>query len=81
MRNIQISINIGFGETEEPVTEGDSVVRMDDGSFQLIIGHENEFNIDRLESALLQTNYPALRAFISEYLEKAAKKKPANNSN
>ena len=35
-----------------------------DGSFKLVIGHEYEFDIDRLESALLQVNYPALRTAV-----------------
>lgn len=36
-----------------------------------------EFNIDRLENALLQTSYPALRQALSDHLERASKKKPA----
>jgi len=79
MRNIKVNVNIGFSETEEPVTENDSVERMNDGSFKLILGYQDEFNIDRLENALLQTSYPALRAALSEHLEQASKKKPAKN--
>ena len=75
MRNIKVNVNIGFSETEEPVTENDSVERMNDGSFKLILGYQDEFNIDRLENALLQTSYPALRAALSEHLEQASKKK------
>jgi len=41
MRNIKVNISVGFSETEEPVTEKDSVEKMDDGSFRLILG---EFN-------------------------------------
>jgi len=79
MPNIKINVNIGFSETEEPVTENDSVERMNDGSFKLILGSQDEFNIDRLENALLQTSYPALRTALSEHLEQAAKKKPVKN--
>ena len=74
MRNVKINISVGFSETEEPVTENGSVERMDDGSFRLILGQQNEFNIDRLESALLQTSYPAFRIALSEHLEQASKK-------
>lgn len=81
MRNVKVNISVGFSETDEPVTEGDSIERMDDGSFRLIIDEKNEFNIDRLESALLQTAFPALRTTLSEHLEKVSKKKPAKNSN
>jgi hypothetical protein len=57
MRNIKISINVGFTETEEPATADNSVVQIDDGSFRLILSHQDEFNIDRLESGLLRTTY------------------------
>ena len=49
MRNIKVNIIVGFIETEEPVTENDSVEKMDDGSFRLILDYQDEFNIDRLE--------------------------------
>lgn len=81
MRNVTVNISVGFGETDEPETEADSVERMNDGSFRLIIDEQDEFNIDRLESALLQTAFPALRATLSEHLEQVSKKKPAKNSN
>ena len=75
MRNIKVNIHVGFSETEEPVTENDGVERMDDGSFRLILSQQDEFNIDRLENALLQTSYPAFRVALSEHLEQASKKK------
>lgn len=74
MSNIKVKIDVGYSETEDPVTESDSVERIGDGSFKLVIGHECEFDIDRLESALLQVNYPALRTALSEHLEQASKK-------
>ena len=58
MRNIKVNISVGFSETEEPVTENDSVEKMDDGSFRLILDYQDEFNIDRLENALLQRVRP-----------------------
>ncbi len=80
MRSIKVNIKVGFSETDEPVTEENSVERVDDGSFRVILDYQDEFNIDRLESALLQTSYPALRGALSDHLEQASKKKPANNS-
>lgn len=74
MRNIKIKINIGMSETEEAVTGGDGLERMDDGSFSVILDHKAEFDIDRLENALLRTSYPALRTALSEHLEQASKK-------
>jgi hypothetical protein len=79
MRNIKVNIRVGFSETEEPVTENDSVEKMDDGSFRMILAYQDEFNIDHLENALLQTSYPALRFALSEHLEQASKKKPIKN--
>ena len=68
MRNIVDSINVSLRETEDPITENDGVDKMDDGSFRVILDHQAEFNIDRLESALLQTSYPALRKALSDHL-------------
>jgi PHD/YefM family antitoxin component YafN of YafNO toxin-antitoxin module len=79
MRNIKVNISVGFSETEEPVTEKDNVEKMDDGSFRLVLDYQDEFNIDRLENALLQISYPALRAALSEHLEQASKKKLTKN--
>jgi hypothetical protein len=80
MRNIIVSINVSLRETENPITENDGVEKMDDGSFRVILDHQAEFNIDRLENALLQTSYPALRKALSDHLEQASKKKPAKRS-
>ena len=80
MRNIIVSINVSLRETEDPATESKGVERMDDGSFRVILDHQAEFNLDRLESALLQTSYAALRKALSDPLEQASKKKPAKRS-
>lgn len=74
MSNIMINISIGMSETEEAVTGGDGLERRADGSFSLILDHKAEFDIDRLENALLRTSYPALRTALSEHLEQASKK-------
>ena len=74
MRNIIVSINVSLRETEDFATESEGVERMDDGSFRVILDPQAEFNIDRLESALLQTSYPALRKALSDHLEQASKK-------
>jgi hypothetical protein len=48
---------------------------MDDGSFSITLDNKAEFDISRLENAMLQTTYPALRSALSEHLEDASKKK------
>lgn len=75
MRNVKVNISVGFSETDDDVTEDNSVERMGDGSFRVIVDHKDEFNIDRLEEALLQTSFPAFREALSEHLEQASKKK------
>ena len=77
MRNVIVSINVSLRDTEELATENDGVERMDDGSFRVVLDPQAEFNIDRLENALLQTSYPALRKALSDHLDRASKKKPA----
>jgi len=74
MRNIQVRISVEMLETQDPVTSGNDPERMDDGSFSVILGHEAEFDISRLENATLRTTYPALRTAISEHLGAASKK-------
>ena len=80
MRNIKVSIRVGFSETEESVTANECVEQGEDGSFSLVLGEQDEFNIDRLENALLQTSYPALRAGLSEHLGQAVKKSLSSHS-
>jgi hypothetical protein len=41
MCNIKVNINVGFSETEEPLTENDSVERVDDDSFILILDSQD----------------------------------------
>lgn len=77
MRNITANINLVLSETDDPVTEADSIERLNDGSFKLVISQQDEFNIDRVESAVLQLCYPAMRTALSEHFEQASKKKPA----
>ncbi len=79
MRNIQVKISVEFIETQDPVTTGSEPERMNDGSFNMILDDKAEFDISRLENAMLQTTYPALRVALSEHLEGASKKKPMRN--
>ncbi len=79
MRNVRVKISVDLIETQAPVTAGEEPERMDDGSFSVILEHEAEFDISRLENAMLRTTYPALRTAISEHLAEASKKKPMKN--
>ena len=79
MRNIRVKICVEFIETQDPITTGNDHERMDDGSFNIILDDKAEFDISRLENAMLRTTYPALRSALSEHLEDASKKKPMKN--
>lgn len=75
MRNIRVRINVEMLETQDQITSGNDPERLDDGSFSVILGHDAEFDISRLENAMLRTTYPALRTALSEHLGAASKKK------
>jgi hypothetical protein len=79
MRNIKVRITVDFIETQDPVTTGNNPERMDDGSFSITLDNKAEFDISRLENAMLRTNYPALRTALSEHLGDCSKKKPMKN--
>ena len=75
MRNIKISINVTFTETDEPVSDENGANKIDDGSFSVILDSKHELDIDCLESAMLASTYPALRDAMSKHLGKVSKKK------
>ena len=75
MRNIEISIKVDIKETETNVSSDESVEKVGDGYFRLVLDGKSEMNIDELEAGLLQTNYPALRDALSHHLESISKKK------
>jgi len=79
MRNIRVRINVEMLETQDSATSGNDPERMDDGSFSVILDQSAEFDISRLENAMLRTTYPALRTALSEHLEDVSKKKPMKN--
>ena len=79
MRNIKVNISVDFSETDDVITESGAAEQMNDGSFRLVFDHKDEFNIDRLENAALNTCYPALREALSKHLTEVSKKKPINN--
>jgi hypothetical protein len=55
MSNIKVRITVDFIETQDPVTTGNDPERMDDNSFSITLDNKAEFDISRLENAMLQT--------------------------
>jgi hypothetical protein len=76
MSQLEVTIKVDIRSTEEPKPEGEEVERLEQGHFRLVLEGDKELDIDGLEQALLQVNYPALRDALSSHLEATAKKKP-----
>ncbi len=74
MKNIEITIKVGIKETGADPLPEDSVEKLDDGLFRLVLESEAVMDIDALEAGLLRTNYPALRDALAYHLEQASKK-------
>lgn len=72
MSNYKIRVNVEIVECDEPSTSAPQQVN--DGLFEFNISPEAAQSIDDCEQALLATNYPALRAAISQHLETLSKK-------
>ena len=77
---ITLKVDIKSVETELPSLT--SPEKAEDGCFRLIVFGSSSMDIDALEDGLLQTNYPALRDALAQYLsleseKEALKKKPS----
>ncbi len=73
MAGYKIKINIEFIESDEDVTE---IEKDEDGSFSMVLCDADAVSIDKCESSLLQTAYPAIRNALTEHLSTLSKKKP-----
>ena len=70
--NYKIRVKVEIVECEEPVIACPKQVN--NGSFEFNINPEQAESIDDCEQALLKTNYPAIRAALSQHLETISKK-------
>jgi hypothetical protein len=57
---------------EEPIG---SHIEREDGQFEIVLNEAQAISIDDCEQALLQTNYPAIRAALAKHLSEVSKKK------
>jgi hypothetical protein len=76
MSQLEVTIKVDIRSTEAPSSASEEVERLEPGHFRLVLEGAKELDIDGLEQALLQVNYPALRDALSSHLEASAKKKP-----
>lgn len=74
MKNIEVSIKVEFNEVKDGQLT-DKPEKIEDGHFRFTLDSKMNTDIDGLENALLQTNYPALRDGLASYLENVSQKK------
>jgi hypothetical protein len=72
-KNYKIKVKVEIVESEQEV--GEDPVQTEAGQFEWVISAGQAMSIDQCEQALLQTNYPALRAALAEHLTELSKKK------
>lgn len=77
MSNYKIRVKIEIVESEEGISAAPEQVS--GGLFEFNIAPTTAESIDDCEQALLATQYPALRAALSEHLERVSKKKPKSS--
>lgn len=75
---ITIKVDIKPIETELPSTS--TPEKAEDGCFRLIVDGKSSMDIDALEDGLLQTNYPALRDALAQYLSLESEKEALKKS-
>lgn len=72
-KNYKIKVKVEIIESEQEI--GDDLIETDAGQFEWVISAGQAMSIDQCEQALLQTNYPALRAALAKHLTELSKKK------
>lgn len=76
---IRVKVEIVECEEENQPISGEPE-QIGDGEFELLISEAVAGSIDDCEQALLQANYPALRAALSKHLAEFSKKKPTTKA-
>jgi hypothetical protein len=72
-KNYKIKVKVEIEESNEGTTG--SHTETEDGQFEMVINEAQALSIDDCEQALLQTNYPAIRAALAKHLSEVSKKK------
>jgi hypothetical protein len=71
-KNYKIKVKVEIVESdEEPIG---SHIEREDGQFEIVLNEAQAISIDDCEQALLQTNYPAIRAALAKHLSEVSKK-------
>ena len=72
-KNYKIKVKVEIVESEGEAA-GDPV-QTEAGQFEMVISEGQAMSIDQCEQALLDTNYPAIRAALAHHLTELSKKK------
>ncbi len=71
MKNIEITTKVDIKGTGSARMPEESVEKLDECLFRLVLEIGAVLDIDALEAGLLRTNYPALRDALVHHLEEA----------
>lgn len=74
MSRYKINVKVELVECDN--SEQDDLTKHPDGSFSTAISEQDAISIDKVDSSVLQTAYPAIRDAISKHLTEISKKKP-----
>ncbi|MCP3889107.1 MAG: hypothetical protein GY702_09585 [Desulfobulbaceae bacterium] len=69
-------INVTVDLVECDAETDDSLMELEDGSYQLTINENAGESIDDCEAAVLKTAFPAIRKALARHLESVSKKNP-----
>ncbi len=74
MSRYKINVKVELIECDN--SEHGDLTKHPDGSFSMTINEQDAISIDKVDSSVLQTAYPAMREAVSKHLTQISKKKP-----
>ena len=74
MSRFKINVKVELVECDD--FEPGDLTKNPDGSFSMTISERDAIRIDKVDSSVLQTSYPAIREAVSKHLTQISKKKP-----
>ncbi|MCP4142996.1 MAG: hypothetical protein GY755_22355 [Chloroflexi bacterium] len=74
MSNVKIKINIELVECDDNIESHDPKKEAN-GDFSMIVTENDSASIDKCESAMMRTVYPAVRVALSDHFAAVSKKK------
>lgn len=74
MSRYKIKVKVEFVECDD--FEPGDLKKNPDDSFSMILSEQDAISIDKVDSSVLKTSYPAIREAVSKHLKQISKKKP-----